>query len=277
MTNVALNRTTMVDSTLPPYNGSFAVDGNTVDAASRWISDIQLNTMHWIAVDLGQIFTLLRFAVYASPQYGTSAAQYQLCPHTISVRTLSPPTPPSLTPPPPPCSSSHHRIHFLLLFSCACYTYTYSLAHMCIRRKQCGMRSDEMLTSIVVNLQQVWNGSSTTSFADAVNSGTDWVVVSQRLTGSLQEGVEHDDILPTPTQYVRLDVNNTACKFFYPPHDENKRLVFKLWGRKIKSIYVLSLKVYELTYEAMIDHHWFPGKPPDLTLSTTSSRFTSLS
>jgi hypothetical protein len=88
--NVALNKPVITDSVLVQggvtYSGSNAVDGNTIDGASRWISAYGSTTgsdNHWIAVDLQQAYTLLRFSVVASPQFTNT---YALCAQAISVR-----------------------------------------------------------------------------------------------------------------------------------------------------------------------------------------------
>jgi hypothetical protein len=62
----------------------------------------------------------------------------------------------------------------------------------------------------------VWNSSAATTLgtvANAANSNANWNVLSQRIGGSLVEGVEHDDILPTRAQYVMLSTNNAACAY----------------------------------------------------------------
>jgi hypothetical protein len=50
--NIAQNRQTETSDFLAPYTGDMAVDGNTVDAASRWVSD-DSNSEHWLVIDLG--------------------------------------------------------------------------------------------------------------------------------------------------------------------------------------------------------------------------------
>jgi hypothetical protein len=74
----------------------------------------------------------------------------------------------------------------------------------------------------------VWNGTSTdlrTVFADESISSSSWVVISSRIDGSNQEGVEHDDIIPVSAQFVKLAVNDTTCA------DSNARVAeFEVYG-----------------------------------------------
>ena len=93
--NVALGKPVLTDSVLSSaWVGANAVDGDSVSASSRWIANygsVTGSDIHWIAVDLQQAYTLLRFTVVASPQFTNS---YQLCAQAISVR---PPFSPSLS------------------------------------------------------------------------------------------------------------------------------------------------------------------------------------
>jgi hypothetical protein len=79
--NVALNKTTLADSTLRNFYPSNGVDGDSTSTSSRWISD-NLSPHHWYAVDLAQYYVLRGMSLATG--YSNSNG---LCSHNISIYT----------------------------------------------------------------------------------------------------------------------------------------------------------------------------------------------
>jgi hypothetical protein len=81
--NVARNCQTETSDFLAPYTGGMAVDGNTVDAVSRWVSD-DSNNEHWLIIDLGKEQLISSFETWSG---SPAQAQFKLQIETDGVWT----------------------------------------------------------------------------------------------------------------------------------------------------------------------------------------------
>jgi hypothetical protein len=72
--NIAQNCQTETSDFLAPYTGNMAVDGNTVEAASRWVSD-DSNNEHWLIIDLGKEQFISSFETWSG---SPAQAQFKL-------------------------------------------------------------------------------------------------------------------------------------------------------------------------------------------------------
>jgi hypothetical protein len=81
--NVARDCQTETSDFLAPYTGGMAVDGNTVETASRWVSD-DSNNEHWLIINLGKEQFISSFETWSG---SPAQAQFKLQVETDGVWT----------------------------------------------------------------------------------------------------------------------------------------------------------------------------------------------